>query len=132
MGIFTKPKTNKPRRSESEVGAPTKTSGEEKKVRETAVSDSKRKLLVKQVWVTEKASNLSNFGKYIFVIDKSANKSEIKKAIESIYSVKVISVNIINSKGKSKRLGRSMGKTSAYKKAIITLKKGQKIDVVPT
>ncbi len=130
MGIFTKPKINK------EDSAKVLRDNKEQPVQKlgigNAVSDSKRKLLVKQAWVTEKASDLSNLGKYIFVIDRSANKSEIKKAIESIYSVKVVSVNIINSKGKSKRLGRSIGKTSAYKKAIVTLKEGQKIDVVPT
>jgi large subunit ribosomal protein L23 len=49
-----------------------------------------------------------------------------------IYKVKVIDVNIVNIKGKAKRLGRSLGKTSGLKKAIVTLKEGDKIDVMPT
>jgi len=93
--------------------------------------NTKSSLLIKQAWITEKAGDLSGFNKYIFIVDKKANKSEIKKAIESIYGVKVNDVNIINIKGKSKRLGRSLGKTSAYKKAIITLKEGHKIDIMP-
>lgn len=92
----------------------------------------KSKLLIKQPWITEKAGDLGGFGKYIFIVDRKANKAETKKAIESIYGVKVIDVNIINIKGKAKRLGRSLGKTSAYKKAIVTLKEGEKIDVMPT
>jgi len=88
-------------------------------------------LLIKQAWITEKASDLTGLRKYIFVIDKKANKSEIKKAIESAYGVKIESVNIINIKGKTKRLGRSLGKTPAVKKAVITLEEGQKIDIMP-
>jgi len=89
-------------------------------------------LLIKQAWVTEKATDLSGLRKYMFIVDGKANKPETKKAIESIYAVKVESVNIINTKGKAKRLGRSLGRTSAFKKAIVTLKEGEKIDIVPT
>lgn len=88
-------------------------------------------LLVKQPWITEKAVNAGSLRKYIFVVDKSANKPEIKKAIEKIYSVKIIDVNIINIGGKSKRLGRSIGRTSGFKKAVITLKEGDTIDITP-
>ena len=89
-------------------------------------------LLIKQPWVTEKAGDLSALRKYIFIADRKTNKLEAKKAIESIYGVKVESVNIINIKGKAKRLGRSLGRTSAHKKVIVTLVKGQKIDIIPT
>ncbi len=89
-------------------------------------------LLIKQAWITEKATDLSGLRKYIFIVDKKANKSEIKKGVELIYGVKVENLNIINTKGKAKRLGRSLGKTSAFKKAIVTLKEGEKIDIVPT
>lgn len=89
-------------------------------------------LFLKQAWVTEKASDLSNLGKYVFIVDRKANKSEVKKAIESIYGVKVKNVNMINIKGKARRLGRTLGRTSSYKKAIVTLKEGQKIEVMPT
>ncbi|MBN2197809.1 50S ribosomal protein L23 [Candidatus Wolfebacteria bacterium] len=87
--------------------------------------------LIKQAWISEKSTDLSALGKYIFIVNKKANKSEIKKAIESIYKVKVKSVNMINVKSKEKRLGRSLGKTSAFKKAIVTLKPGEKIDIMP-
>ena len=64
--------------------------------------------------------------KYAFVVDKSANKSEIKKAIEEIFGVKVASVNIANINGKLKRQGRSQGYTSDYKKAYVQLKEDSK------
>lgn len=88
-------------------------------------------LLIKQAWISERAGDLSVLGKYIFIVEKKANKPEIKKAIESIYKVNVVDVNVINVKGKTKRLGRSIGRTSAYKKAVVTLKSGQKIDIMP-
>lgn len=88
--------------------------------------------LIKHVWITEKAGDLANLRKYSFIVDRKANKPEIKKAIELIYGIKVISVNVVNIKGKPRRMGRTLGRTSSYKKAIITLKEGQKIDVMPT
>ena len=60
------------------------------------------------------------------------NKPEVAKAIESMYGVKVSSVNILNKRGKIKRLGRNTGKIPGYKKAVITLEKGNKIEVMPT
>ncbi|MEK7162825.1 MAG: 50S ribosomal protein L23 [Patescibacteria group bacterium] len=93
--------------------------------------NTKSALLIKQAWITEKAGDLSKLGKHIFIIDKKANKPEIKKAIESIYGVKVADVNIINIKGKKKRLGKSLGRTSGLKKAVVQLKKGHKIDIMP-
>lgn len=89
-------------------------------------------LLIKQPWVTEKAGSISSLRKYVFIVNPKANKAEIKKTLEAIYGVKIIDVKIIKVKGKRKRLGRSTGTTSAHKKAIITLKEGQKIDVMPT
>ena len=136
MGIFkkTKKEENKEvlKKDEKVVKEKAEKKSTGKPVTQSMSSDSKRKLLVKQVWITEKGSSLSGLGKYIFIVDKSINKPEIKKAIESIYSVNVVSVNVINSKGKLKRLGRSTGKTSSHKKAIVTLKEGQKIDVMPS
>jgi len=88
-------------------------------------------LLVKQPWITERAVNLGALRKYVFIVDKNANKPETKKAIEKIYSVKVQDINIVNVKGKTKRVGRSIGKTSDFKKAIVTLKEGNQIDIMP-
>jgi|UniRef100_A0A7V3N4E1 large subunit ribosomal protein L23 len=77
--------------------------------------------------VTEKAVNLSSVNKYIFKVDKKATKSGIKKEIVKIFKVKVDDVNIINQRGKQKRRGRILGHTVPFKKAIVTLKKGEKI-----
>lgn len=90
------------------------------------------KFLVKKAWITEKAGNLIGLDKYVFIVDSKMNKPEVAKAIESMYGVKVCSVNILNNLGKVKKLGRNIGKISGYKKAIITLEKGNKIEVMPT
>ena len=67
--------------------------------------------------------------KYLFWVDKRANKIEIKKAIEEIYKKKVIKVNTIIVSGKKKRVRYKEGYTSEWKKATVTLEKGEKIDV---
>ena len=79
---------------------------------------------------TEKGSVLSPLGKYLFWVDKAANKIEIKKAVEEIYKVKVKSVNTLTMRGKKKRVRFIEGKTPDWKKAVVTLKAGDKIDVV--
>ena len=79
--------------------------------------------------ITEKATTLSEFNKIVFKVHKGANKNSIKKSIEKIFKVKVVKVNTINLKGKSKLVrGKKIFK-SGYKKAIITLQKGQSIDL---
>ncbi len=79
--------------------------------------------------VTEKSTSLSEFNKVVFKVHKSANKSSIKRSIEKIFKVNVVKVNIINQKTKIKlRQGKKAYKTG-YKKAIVTLKKGQSIDL---
>jgi len=71
--------------------------------------------------ITEESMDAMAERKYTFKVDKRANKSEIKKAIEKIFGVKVAKVNTINMKGKKKRVGMSVGKTPNWKKAIVTL-----------
>ncbi len=78
--------------------------------------------------ISEKASHLAGLNKYVFKVRNSANKVEVKKAIESAYKVKVTQVNMITNHGKKRNFGRTAGKTSAFKKAIVTLKKGDKIE----
>ncbi|MDE2311981.1 MAG: 50S ribosomal protein L23 [Patescibacteria group bacterium] len=78
--------------------------------------------------VSEKSGRLTESGKYVFNVAKSANKVEIKKAVEKAYHVNVTQVNIINNKAKARNYGRAVGHTSPFKKAVITLKKGQKIE----
>ena len=79
--------------------------------------------------ITEKTMGLKeNFNKYTFKVAKSANKIEIKNAIEEIFKVKVLSVNTINVLPKRARVGQHVGWKPAYKKAICKLAEGDKID----
>ena len=79
--------------------------------------------------ITEKATVLSEQNKTVFKVHKSANKKNIKKNIEKIFNVNVIKVNIINLKSKVKLKQGRLSTKSGYKKAIVTLKKGQSIDL---
>ena len=89
------------------------------------------KFLVKNPLITEKGTDLGALGKYLFLVDKKATKNEIKKIVEKEYKVKVTKVNVMNTKPKPRRLGQSQGHRPGYKKAIVTLAKDKKIDVVP-
>lgn len=80
--------------------------------------------------VTEKSTLLEGQGKYIFEVSVETNKNEIKKAIQEIYKIKPLKVNIINKKGKNIRYGRTTGWTKNRKKAIVTFKKGEKIELM--
>tara|TARA_B100001564_G_C20137287_1_gene444983 strand:+ start:126 stop:455 length:330 start_codon:yes stop_codon:yes gene_type:complete len=79
--------------------------------------------------VTEKATQLSEFNKVVFSVPLSANKLDIKSSIERIYSVKVLSVNTILLKGKTKRFKGVLGRRNSSKKAIVTLAPGNTIDL---
>lgn len=87
--------------------------------------------LIHSSHVSEKASNVSSGGQYIFKVFKKTNKTEIKKAVEKMYNVNVKGVNIVYISPKKRTVGKYEGKKRGYKKAIITLKKGQTIEVVP-
>jgi len=87
--------------------------------------------ILKSVHITEKATELAEKNQYIFKVFENANKQEIKKVVESVYHVDVISVNIINIHRKRKRLGKSIGWKQGYKKAIVKIKKGQEIEILP-
>ena len=79
--------------------------------------------------VTEKSTNLSEQNKIIFKVPKQANKKNLKKNIEKIFKVNVTKINIINKKRRVKTTRGRKIKISGYKKAIVTLKKGQNIDL---
>ena len=79
--------------------------------------------------ITQKATVLSEQNKTVFKVHKNANKKIIKKNIEKLFKVKVIKVNIINKKTKIKTRQGKISKKTGYKKAIVTLKKGQTIDL---
>lgn len=88
-------------------------------------------LILHRPWITEKSTELSKAGKYIFIVDKKANKPEIKKAIEAVYNVNVVSMRIANIPPRQRRLGQTKGIKSGFKKAIATLKEGEAIDIMP-
>ena len=79
--------------------------------------------------VTEKSTNLSELNKVVFKVNSSADKKSIKKSIEKIFKVNVIKINIINKQRRIKIAKGKKAKVRGYKKAIITLKKGQNIDL---
>ena len=79
--------------------------------------------------ITEKTTLLMQENKYTFQVPLNANKVEIRKAVESIFNVKVEKVATIRVLGKTKRMGRTMGKRSDYKRAIVTLKAGETIEL---
>ena len=79
--------------------------------------------------ITEKSTSLSEFNKVVFKVNKNANKKSIKRSIEKIFKVNVVKINTVNIKGKMKMVRNKKAFKSGYKKAIITLKKGQSIDL---
>lgn len=87
--------------------------------------------VLKRPLLTEKGTDLKEgMNKYLFEIDKRANKIEVKNAVEKIFGVKVDAVHTIGVKGKVKRVGKNFGKKSDWKKAIVTLKAGDKIEII--
>ena len=86
------------------------------------------RLLVRPV-ITEKATALSTENKYAFVVEKSANKIEVAKAIKAVYGVEPVAVNMINMQGKKVTRGRIRGQRKDWKKAVVTLKKGDAISI---
>ena len=90
-------------------------------------------IIIKKPVITEKMTAVSEkLNKYAFIVDKNANKIQIKKAIEKLYDVKVEAVNTINYDGKKKsrytKAGVISGRRPAFKKAVVTLKEGDTID----
>ena len=87
--------------------------------------------IIRRPLITERGTRLKEGqNKYLFEVARRANKVEIKKAIELLFHVHVASVNTLSVKGKEKRVGRFLGKTSDWKKAIVTLKPGDSIEFV--
>lgn len=84
--------------------------------------------IIKRPVITEKSTGAMQDNKYTFIVNMHANKVEIRQAIEEIFKVKVTGVNTVRVMGKKKRLGRSVGKRPDYKKAIVTLAEGQRIE----
>lgn len=77
--------------------------------------------IIKRPVISERSMEQSAEKKYTFIVDKNANKSQIKRAIEEIFEVQVEKVNTMNYDGRQKRVGRSVGTTASFKKAIVKL-----------
>ena len=77
--------------------------------------------IIKKPIITERSMMGAQDNKYTFEVAKEANKTEVRQAVEKIFGVNVAKVNIMNVNGKTKRMGRYVGKTADYKKAVITL-----------
>lgn len=93
---------------------------------------SARDIILKPI-VTEKTTKMAENGNWItFEVSKDSNKSSIAQAVREIYSIKPVAVNVINTKPKTRRVGRYSGKVRAVKKAMVKLPEGQTIDIFKT
>jgi len=86
--------------------------------------------VIKQPHISEKGSYLAEKNQYVFQVNPNFNKAEIKKSVEGIYRVDVLSVNIVRIPSKKRRLGKTEGFRKGYKKAIVKIKDGQKIEIL--
>ena len=85
--------------------------------------------IIKSLIRTEKSTVHEPEGKYLFLVDITANKIEVKRAVEEVYKVKVKDVNTLVVRGKMKRVRYQIGRVPDFKKAMVTLKEGQKIEM---
>jgi len=85
--------------------------------------------ILKRALISEKSFSKAAEGKFTFIVDRTASKESVAKCIEELFDVNVLFINIANVVGKVKRSKKGLGKRADYKKAVITLKKGQKIDL---
>ena len=83
--------------------------------------------VIRRPLVTEKSTRLSGQNKYVFEVDKKASKDHVRLAVEKVFNVGVISVNVIKVPGEAKKMGKRQVMVPAWKKAIVTLKEGDKI-----
>jgi large subunit ribosomal protein L23 len=86
--------------------------------------------IIKTARITEKATLLNEKGKYVFDVDTKATKLEIRAAVEKLFKKSVTAVRVMNVKGKWKRTRMGVGRKRSWKKAIVTLKEGEKIELV--
>ena len=138
LDVFKKKRGVKKEKERKEVVKEMKKEKVMEERRETKVSPGKKERKFGEVYrilkiphITEKATALAGKNQYVFKIWPKANKVEVKKAIEDLFGVDVIGVRIINIPRKKRRLGRIEGFRRGYKKAIVRIKEGQKIEVLP-
>jgi large subunit ribosomal protein L23 len=133
LSFFKKKKTEEKKEVEKKTTrqGPEKTKTEIPKPKKERKGEMNSYRILKSLHVTEKATDLSKNNKYVFEVFSRSNKTEIKKAVGETFDVDVIKVNIIKTPAKKRRQGRTLGWKKGYKKAIVSIKKGQKIDILP-
>src|SRR6056297_337257 len=102
---------------------------EEKELKVEKRTDDQAYKILSEPMITEKATDLLQMNKYCFAVPSFANKKQVEEKIMNIYGVKPIKINIVKKIGKKVRRGRIIGKTKDYKKAVVTLKPGEKIEI---
>lgn len=131
MAILDKIKKSVKKSAEKEVKETKKSAALEAKTDKKGIAKSAGLVyynILKQPYITEKTAMMGQENKYAFKVEKSANKVDVKRAVEKIYNVKVVNIAMINTASKNVRLGAHHGRKSGFKKAIVTLKEGDKID----
>lgn len=123
MSILNKFKKEEKKKKDSKKKAEKKV----KKSKAKAESNAYKVLFYPQI--SEKATYLGEENKYVFIVSKDANKTQIKQAIKDVYGIKPLSVNTIKVAGKARRYGKVQGKTVGYKKAIVALPEGETIQI---
>jgi len=132
MGLFDKKELDKKEEKKPIVKSSAVVEDDKKSVAPAVVTQEGAGLAYKFIvkpWITEKTQELMTTDKYVFRLRAKTTKREAKVAIEKLYNVKVIGVNIVNIPSKKRRFGRYTGMKSAVRKAIVTLKKGDKIEI---
>lgn len=133
MAIFGKKKTEekKEKAEEKTSGVQTEKKAEKKVEKKGARAEISKvtKDIILEPWITEKSHTQMAANKYIFRVHLGADKKKIRNAVQAMYNIKVIDVNIINIPPKKRVYGRHTGVKAGYKKAIVTLKEGDKIEL---
>lgn len=101
-----------------------------KEFKKNRITKDKTSSVIIEPVITEKTSFAAALNKYVFKVAGSANKNEVRKAIEGFYNVNVVDVNILKTAPKPRRVGKMIGKKAGFKKAIVTLKQGESISEV--
>ena len=129
-----KKEIEKPKTRELTEKKPKEIKTSEQKVEREVNTQRKHKmahLILESPHIAEKSTQLYKINQYAFKVYPRANKSEIKKAIEEVYKVDVLKVRTIKMPRKKRRLGKTLGWRKGYKKAVVTIKKGQEIEILP-
>jgi large subunit ribosomal protein L23 len=131
LNIFRKKEKKEPPKPVKEEKPKKEVIPEKKPVRIKEKRENQGWQVLKAPQITEKATDLAEKNQYVFKVFSRANKTEVKRAVEGLYGVDVLSVNMVKVQPKKRRMGRISGWRPGYKKAIVRVKEGQKIEVLP-